>query len=348
MKDPYEVLSVKKDATDQDIKKAYRSLALQYHPDHNPGNSEAEEKSKEINAAYDVLSDPEKRANYDRFGDVRNPSQYQHQGHGFDPFEAMRNAGFGIGDMGDFLGGFGFGGRKQRSNVGGEDVRKVIEIGFLEACFGAQKRIQVEYPNPCVSCKSSGAENGTELKPCETCNGVGKVGHQQGFMQVISTCPGCGGRGKIILKACGVCNGGGVKYSKETIKITIPAAFEDGTTLRLAGKGIKSAVNGQAGDLYITVRVLAHSKFGRQGNTIYAEEEISYLDALLGADVMVDTIHGPKALKVLTGIQNGGIVKIEGAGLNGGEHLVKVAIKMPKELSDEERELLGKVREIKK
>lgn len=349
MKDPYEILGISKDANENEIKKAFRQLALKYHPDKNNGSKESEEQFKDINTAYEILSDPEKRKMYDIYGTI-NPRDVQSQsGPEIDPFEFIRRAGgFGFSpDFFDFENNYG----QQKKNIRGQDISKEITINFLEAVLGTTKEVTIEYPYSCVSCHGTGADNGTAIKKCDTCSGQGKIGQRQGFMQILRTCPSCNGRGQIILTRCKECVNG-QKFRTETIKVHIPIGVEDGNAIRVAGKGMSSQYNGVSGDLYLRIEVMPHEKFKRDRFTIYSEEEINYIDAILGTKIETETIHGPVNLKIPAGIQPGHILKIKSKGViknkeMEGDHLVCIKVKLPTKLDKEEKELLEELKTMK-
>lgn len=331
MKDPYKTLGVKKDAAAGEIKSAYRKLAIEFHPDKNPDDSNAEEKFKEISSAYDVLSNEEKRKQYDLYGEIGS----RQQDSGF--------PGFGGFNMSDIFGG-------QRSTRG-SDARKSIKIGFMEAAHGCVKKISIDYPYKCNACKGNGSKDGTSIKSCETCGGVGKVGYSQGFMQILRTCHGCHGQGSTILEKCTDCHGHKTKTKSETLKITIPAGLNNGMTMRLSGKGMPSPYGTENGDLYLTVIVTPHPRFKRDGIHVYSEENIQYVDAILGTKIQTKTIHGNVKLKIPAGTQPGSVLKIKHKGVNAangkGDHMVSVKVSLPKELSKQEKELLEKLKGIK-
>jgi len=341
MKNPYETLGVSKTASEDEIKKAFRKLAIQHHPDKNPDNPQAEEKFKEVNSAYEILSNPEKRQQYDIYGTI-DPRQQATSG--FDPFDIMR--GSGIFDD-SWFGGFG----RKRRGMRGDDIRKSIVIDFMEAAKGCVKNLQVEYPYNCTTCKRTGAKDGKAVKECTTCHGHGKVGRNQGMLQILTTCPSCMGKGKIIVEKCPECLGKGVKHKKETLKVTVPAGLENGTSMRLAGKGMPSPYGTENGDLYIVAKVMPHAKFKRDGLRIYTEEDVNYIDAILGTKINVETIHGVVKLTIPSGTQPGSILKIKGKGIignsNKGDHLVGINVKLPTKLTEEEKDLLEKLKSTK-
>jgi molecular chaperone DnaJ len=340
MNDLYKVLGVEKTANDKEIKNAYRKLAMEYHPDKNQGNKVAEEKFKEISAAYEVLSDADKRKQYDLYGNT-NPKNTA-QASNFD--EILRNMGFGGGfDFGDI-----FGSARSRK-VRGEDLKKTITINFMEAVKGSVKTFKMYYPAVCKNCNGKGAKDDNSVKTCNVCNGSGKIGYKQGFMQVVNSCNSCGGRGFQIIDKCQSCNGNGEISKEDNIKITIPAGIDENTTMRLSGKGLPSEYGGENGDLYIALVIRPHPKFKRAGVNIQSEETISYLDAILGTAIDVETTHGVEKLNIPPGTQPNNIIKIKNKGIFKdhvrGDHLVNVKINIPKQISDEEKELLMKIKE---
>lgn len=341
MKDLYSVLGVKKDASEQEIKKAYRKLALQYHPDKNPDDSSAEEKFKEVSAAYETLSDPQKRKHYDTYGST-DPHAGVRQNVSW---EDLFSGGLGI-DLEDLFGGSFRRRGSRRTTVKGSDLRQNIEITFMEAIRGCSKNISVQYPYGCPSCNGNGSKDGENLYTCPTCNGSGKVGHRQGVMQVLTTCGACAGRGQRISLECDDCKATGRKVKQETLKVSIPEGVDDSTVMRLGGKGMPSDFGGPNGDLYLGIRVKPHKKFRRVGDTIVSDEKISYLDAILGTKLNVETIHGTVSVKVPAGTQPNSKLRIQGKGIKQGDHIITLSIKIPTKVSDEEKELLTKLKQI--
>lgn len=343
MKNPYEVLGIPKEAKEDEIKKAYRKLALEHHPDHNAGSPESEEKFKEINAAYETLNDPEKRNLYDTYG-TTDPRQAQ--GSTVDPFDFVRQSG-GFGFPPDFFDFNNNYGRQHKQSTKGSDITRNLSVTFMEAALGTTKDITIDYPYQCTSCHGTGAEFGKALKKCETCGGQGKLGQTNGFMQVIRTCPACRGKGKIILITCPDCSGGN-KIRSETIKVHIPIGIDNGSGLRVSGKGMPSAITGEAGDLFLIIDMAPHPKFKRDRTTIYSEEEIDYIDAVLGTKIEVETIHGPVNLKIPAGTQPNNVLKIKGKGIKNddveGDHLVGLKVIIPTRLSAKEKELLEQLK----
>ena len=350
-RDYYEVLGVEKTATDDELKKAYRKLARQYHPDVNPGNKEAEEKFKEVNEAYDTLSDPQKRAQYDQFG---------HAGPGGFGGGAGGAGGFGggFGDMGDifdmFFGGAG-GGNAQRGPKRGADMRYDLTIDFEEAIFGCEKTISVSRWETCKTCHGTGAKEGSQPTTCPRCGGRGQVTTTQktpfGQFQSVKTCPECGGKGTIIKDPCPDCGGTGRKRVKTELKVKIPAGVDNDSRLRMSGEGEAGEQGGAKGDLYIYISVRNHPIFQRDENDIYMEQEINVAQAALGAEIQVPTLEGKVSLTIPAGVQSGAKFRIRGKGVKSintytkGDQYVIVRIVTPKNLTSEQKELFRKLAE---
>ncbi len=359
-RDYYEVLGVSKTATDDELKKAYRKLAKQYHPDLHPGDKEAEAKFKEINEAYEILSDADKRAKYDQYGFAAfDPNS------GFGGFDG----GFGgFDDLGDILGsifgggfggfGGGFGGGGQRRNNGprkGENVRVNLTLDFEEAVFGCKKEIPVNMVETCPDCKGTGCAEGTHPETCPDCGGRGTVVRTQrtamGMMQSTSQCPRCNGRGQVIHTPCPTCKGNGRIRKKKTVSVTIPAGIDNGQTVSLRGLGNEGVNGGAPGDLLVTVTVRAHALFERDGSSILLDLPISYAQAVLGAEVTVPTLTGKVKLTIPEGTDTGTTFRLKGKGVpflrgNGsGDQFVTVNIETPKKLNDTQKEALRKFAE---
>lgn len=335
MNDPYNVLGVEKNASAQEIKKAYRKLALQYHPDKNPDNKDAEEKFKEISAAYEILGNTEKREQYDKFGTVGNTNQQPD----VDFADIFGNMGFNFADL--------FGGRRRGQATRGQDLRQTIRISFMDAALGCTKSIEIEYPFECPQCKGDGSKDGENSYECPTCAGSGKVGRSQGVMQILTTCMACGGKGKRVTIPCSACSGNGRQYKKEKIKINIPAGIDSSTTMRIAGKGLPSDFGGQPGDFYLGIQVSPHKRFQRIGTTIVSEEKIDYIDAILGTKIDVETIHGHVSVKIPAGTQPNSKLRIPEKGIAKNDHILTVVVNLPKTVSEEQKELLAKLKEMK-
>lgn len=351
-RDYYEVLGLQKGASDDEIKKSYRKLAKEYHPDLHPGDKACEEKFKEIGEAYEVLSDPDKKAKYDQFGHAAfDPSAGYGGGYG---------GGFGdFGDLGDILGnifggfgGFGGGSSAQRRNAPqkGENLRVRMSVSFEEAAFGCSKDISIPRIEDCEDCAGTGAAKGSTTETCTECGGTGSVRTQQrtpfGVMASTSACRKCGGTGKIIKNPCPQCGGKGKVRRQRTINVKIPAGIDDGQTISLRGQGQAGVNGGPKGDLLITVNVKAHPLFERDGASILFEMPISFVQAALGAEVEVPTLDGKVKYTIPEGTQTGTTFRLRGKGipyLNGasrGDQFVTVTIETPKNLNKEQKELL--------
>lgn len=351
-RDYYDVLGVSRDASESDLKTAFRNLARKYHPDVNDAH-DAEEKFKEINEAYGVLSDADKRAAYDRFGHqgVRGPSG----GPGFETVDFSDFADI----FGDMFGFGGFGGRSRTASRTaprrGSDLQYQVTISFKEAVFGADKEIEVTKDESCETCGGDGAKPGTSPKTCPECQGRGEVRQTRqtllGSMVQVTTCPVCQGRGKIIESHCSTCGGRGKVRNTRRKKITIPAGVDDGTRIRLGGEGQPGENNGPSGDLYLIVRVQPHKYFRRRDNNILLDLNVNVAQATLGAEVLVPTVDGEVKLKIPSGTQPGKIIRMRGKGVphlrsnSRGDQLVIVNVTIPKKLNVEERELFEKLAE---
>jgi molecular chaperone DnaJ len=348
MKSPYEVLGVPKTASDDEIKKAYRKLVREHHPDRNPGNPEAEERFKEIQTAYDVLSDPEKRQAYDTFG-AAGPRA----GAGSPGFGGVQFEEFNFGDLGDLLGGmFGGGGRNARAAVRGDDIEARVRISFQDSLRGAQVRVPVELDTVCSACHGTGAEPGTAPIVCPQCGGRGVVSEAQGLFAFSQPCPRCHGNGSIVEKPCRRCRGTGRERTTKRFNVKIPAGAKTGTRIRLKGKGEAGHNGGPPGDLYVVVDVDSSPLFLRRGADLVLDVPITYAEAALGAKVEIPTPDGPVSLKIPAGTESGKLLRVKGRGAphikgNGrGDLLARVKVTVPKKLSKAEREALeeyGKV-----
>ncbi|HLL02505.1 MAG TPA: molecular chaperone DnaJ [Myxococcaceae bacterium] len=346
-RDYYEVLGVQKNVNPQDLKSAFRKVALQYHPDRNPGNQEAEEKFKEASEAYEVLSDPERRARYDRFGHAGGAA-----GAGFEGFGGFQ--GVNINDIfGDIFGEIFGGGRGRGRGTGrGADLRYNLEISFEEAAFGCRPKVPIPRPKKCETCTGSGSKSGMPPKPCTTCGGAGEVRFTQGFFAVSRTCSDCNGTGAVIPDPCTKCRGSGKVPSEEVLEVNIPAGVDNGTRVRLSGMGEPGDRGGQAGDLYVTVIVREHPLFQREDYEVFCEVPISFTQAALGAKIDVPTLDGKVKMTIPTGTQSGKVFRLKGKGIphlhsqQRGDQHVRVIIETPTELSSKQRELLEKFAEL--
>ena len=342
-RDYYEVLGVTRDAGRDAIKAAYRKLAVAYHPDRNPGDPEAEERFKEAAEAYAVLSDPEKRAHYDRFG---------HAGVGEQPFSGFDASIFG--DFADILGSmFGFegffGGRRSSGPQRGSDLRTGLVLTFEEMAKGVERTIQVPREEPCSGCSGSGAAPGTSPQSCPACGGHGQLRMSQGFFSMLRTCPQCGGMGRVVTEPCRECNGAGRVEQTRALTVRIPAGIEDGSRVRLAGQGEVGVRGGPPGDLYVLVRVEPHEVFARDGADLHLEEEISAFLAALGSETEIPTLDGSHTISIPAGTQPGDTLVLRGRGLprlRGGGHgnlIVHFRVKVPRKLTSKQRELLQQI-----
>ena len=353
-RDYYEVLGVSKGASDDEIKKAYKKLARKYHPDLNPDNKEAEEKFKEANEAYEVLSDKDKRSRYDQFGHAGVDPNFGAGGGGFD-------GSFDFGDLGDIFGSFfggGFGGgRRTNPNAPqrGESIRLSLILSFEEAAFGCEKAVTVERLEPCPSCRGSGCAEGTAPEVCPDCHGTGTVQVRRqtpmGVFATSSPCTRCGGKGKIIQQPCRECRGAGSVRKRKTIQASIPAGIDNGQTISIRGQGNAGKNGGPAGDLLITITVRPHEIFHREGTSVLCEAPITFAQAVLGAELEIPTIDGKVKYDIPEGTQSGTVFRLKGKGIpsiNGrgrGDQYVTVTIETPRNLNKEQKEALKRFAE---
>ena len=351
-RDYYEVLGVDRNADDAALKKAYRALAKKYHPDMNPGDKEAEKKFKEASEAYAVLSDAEKRRQYDQFGHAAFEGG---AGGGFGGFD-FSGADFGdiFGDIfGDLFGGGRHGGRAGNGPMQGANIRKGVRITFEEAVFGCEKELEVVIKDPCTTCNGTGAKPGTSPETCQKCGGKGQVVYTSqsffGPVQNVQTCPDCHGTGKIIKEKCSDCAGTGYVASKKTIQVSIPAGIDNGQSIRIRGKGEPGTKGGPRGDLLVEVTVSRHPVFGRQDMHIFSTAPISFAQAALGGDVRIKTVDGDVLYNVKPGTKTDTKVRLKGKGVPSlrnkqvrGDHYVTLVIQTPEKLSAEAKEALRK------
>lgn len=341
-RDYYEVLGVDRKASDQELKSAYRKLALQYHPDRNPGNAESEEKFKEINEAYGILANAESRARYDRFGQAGVGASGASAPWGAADFGGFEDI------LGDLFGDIFGGGRNSRRGGAqrGADLRYDLEITLEQAAAGFKTEINVPRLETCDPCGGSGAAPGTAPVTCNVCGGAGQVRFQQGFFSVSRTCHQCRGTGKMIANQCKTCRGQGRIEKEQDLEIKIPAGVDTGARLRLSGEGEAGASGGPAGDLYVVIQVKEHELFERQGNNLYVNVPLSFTQAALGSDIKVPTLDGEESLSVPEGTQTGSIFRVKGKGIvslqghGRGDLFVVTTIVTPSKLSREQRKLL--------
>jgi len=343
-RDYYEVLGINRDASDEEIKKAYRKLAMKFHPDRNPDNPKAEEQFKEAKQAYEILSDAGKRTAYDQYGHA-----------GVDQ-SAAAGAGAGFGNFADAFGDiFGdiFGGGRQRSQVyRGADLRYNLEIALEEAARGTETKIRIPTMEECETCHGSGAKPGTQPTPCTTCGGHGQVRMQQGFFSIQQTCPKCHGSGKIVQSPCATCHGAGRIKRHKTLSVKIPSGVDEGDRIRLSGEGEAGVNGGPAGDLYVVIHLKPHAVFQRDHNDLHCEMPISYSTAALGGEIEIPTLDGYAKIKVPPETQTGKVFRLRGKGIKGvrssatGDLLCHVVIETPINLTPRQRELLAELEAI--
>jgi len=353
-RDFYETLNVRRDASKEDIKKAYRKLARQYHPDVNK-EAGAEERFKEISRAYEVLSDDDLRSRYDRFGEAGlNGGGMGAEGFG----------GAGFGDINEifesFFGGFtgGTRGGRRGGPTRGDDLRYDLTLEFKEAIFGGEKEININHLVTCETCRGSGARPGSGPVTCRTCTGSGQVRQARrtpfGVFTQVTACPTCAGTGEMVENPCPTCDGRGRMQKQSTIRVNIPGGVDAGTRLRVQGEGDAGLRGGPPGDLYIFLGVRSHPTFRREGQNIYSSAEISYLQAILGAEITVETVDGPETLTIPAGTQPGTVITLEGKGvprvgnaMRRGDHQLEIKVAIPTKVSTEERELLTRLARIR-
>ena len=360
-RDYYEVLGVAKTASADELKKAYRKLAMQYHPDRNPGNKEAEEKFKEAAEAYDVLSNPDKRARYDQFGHAgMSAGAGGYDVGGFDLNSIFERFGDLLGGAGGFRGGFsdffgggaGYGGRAQKRVRRGSDLRIKVKLTLEEIAKNTEKKLKIQKDVPCPECGGTGAKDKSSMTTCQKCHGSGQVVTQQrsmfGIMQSVSVCPDCGGTGEVIKDKCPHCNGKGTVRGEEIVTVNIPAGVENGMQLSMRGKGNAAPNGGVNGDLIVLVEEIDHPVFERDGNNLYINYYISFPQAALGDTVQIPILNGFAKVKIAPGTQSGQMLRLQGKGLpelNGrimGDLIVNVNVWVPKSLSKDEKDAIAK------
>ncbi|HEX8458329.1 MAG TPA: molecular chaperone DnaJ [Pyrinomonadaceae bacterium] len=353
-KDYYEILGVGRNASEQELKSAYKRLAIRYHPDKNPGDAEAEEKFKEVAEAYGVLSNAEQRARYDRYGHAGvsggagvNWGAQQ----GFGGIEDILGDLFGFGDVfGGRAGGAGSGRRSSAQR--GADLRYDLEITLEQAAEGMTAQLRIPRLETCDTCTGTGAKAGTQPESCQTCGGAGQVRYQQGFFSVARTCGACRGTGRIIKNPCETCKGAGRVERERQMEVKVPAGVETGSRLRITGEGEGGTQGGTAGDLYVVIHVKEHEQFERQGSNLYAAVPVTFAQAALGAEIMVKTLNGEQPLKIPAGTQTGTVFRLKGHGMpvlggrGHGDLFVSVALRTPTTLTREQRRLLEELSKI--
>jgi molecular chaperone DnaJ len=345
-RDYYEVLGVNRDADAEDIRKSYRKLAVKYHPDKNPGDHTAEEKFKELGEAYEVLSEPQKRAAYDQYGhaafDARQRASRGGGAGGFhDPFDIFREV-FGAGGGSIFESFFGGGGERSGPQRG-DDLRYDLPITLEEAAAGCEKEISVSKLDRCETCGGSGGEKGSGVKTCQTCGGRGQVMMSRGIFSIAQTCPQCRGQGRILDKPCKSCQGDGRQERTSKIKLKIPPGVDDGTRLRSSGNGEAGFRGGPQGDLYVILHVQAHEIFQRDGDDLHCEVPVSFIQAALGAEIEVPTLEGKSVVKIPAGTQSGAVFRVKGRGIKNlqgyglGDLHARIQVEVPTRLTHEQK-----------
>ena len=351
-RDYYEVLGVDRGASDQDLKKAYRRLAHQFHPDKNQSDPEAEEKFKEAAEAYAILSNSDQRQRYDRFGHAGVSSSAANASWGAPGFGGIEDI---LGDLfgfGDVFGAGGRGSSRRSSSQRGADLRYDLEITLEQAAEGLTAQLRIPKLETCETCTGSGAKPGTKPEVCRTCQGAGQVRFQQGFFSVSRTCSTCRGVGQVISSPCETCRGAGRVEHEKSIEVKIPAGVETGSRLRLQAEGESGTFGGPPGDLYVVIHVAEHEEFERQGNNLYSSVPITFAQAALGAEVQVKTLHGNESLKVPAGTQTGTVFRVRGQGMpvlggrGKGDMFVSVSVITPTSLTREQRKLLEQLSKI--
>ena len=343
-RDYYEVLGVQRGASEEEIKKSYRKLAVKFHPDKNPGDKAAEEKFKELGEAYEILSDPQQRSAYDQYGhaafDRRAGGGFARGGGFHDPFDIFREVFGGSNIFDEFFGG---GSRDPNGPQRGDDLRYDLEISFEEAANGCEKEISVTKPERCETCSGTGAEPGSKVKVCTTCGGRGQVLASRGIFSIAQTCPHCHGAGRVMEKPCRDCRGAGRREKASKIKLRIPAGVDTGSRLRSVGNGEAGLRGGPSGDLYVVLHVRAHEIFHREGDDLLCEVPVSFVQAALGAEIEVPTLTGKAEIKIPAGTQPGTMFRLRGKGVKNvqghghGDLHVRINIEVPTHLTGEQK-----------
>ena len=344
-RDYYEVLGLNRDASEEDIRKAYRKLAMKFHPDRNPDSKESEEKFKEAKEAYEVLSEAEKRRAYDAYGHA-----------GVNPQMGMGGGPEGFGGFAEAFGDIFsdiFGGGRGRSTVfRGADLRYNLEVSLEQAARGTETKIRIPAMETCETCHGSGAKPGTQPKQCETCHGSGSVRLSQGFFSIQQTCPNCHGTGKVIPEPCTACRGAGRIKKHKTLAVKIPAGVDEGDRIRLTGEGESGVNGGPPGDLYVVMHLKQHSVFEREGDDLHCEMPISFTQAALGGEIEIPTLDGSANVKIPAETQTGQVFRLRGKGIKGvrstypGDLLCRVAVETPVRLTDRQKEILRELEDI--
>jgi molecular chaperone DnaJ len=345
-RDYYEVLGVNRDASEEDIKKAYRRLAMKHHPDRNPDSKESEDKFKEAKEAYEVLSEPEKRRAYDAYGHAGvNPQMGGMGGAGDAGFGGFADA------FGDIFGDIFGGGRGRSSVYRGADLRYNLEISLEQAARGTETKIRIPAMEECEACKGTGAKPGTQPKTCTSCGGAGAVRMSQGFFSVQQTCPTCHGTGKMISDPCHSCGGAGRVKKHKTLSVKIPAGIDEGDRIRLSGEGEAGMNGGPPGDLYVVIHLKEHAVFQRDGNDLHCEMPVSFTTAALGGEIEIPTLEGQAKVKIAAETQTGQVLRLRGKGIKGvrashpGDLLCEIVVETPVRLTDRQKELLRELEE---
>ncbi|WP_430434607.1 molecular chaperone DnaJ [Methyloversatilis sp.] len=349
-KDFYDILGVNRDASDDEIKKAYRKLAMKYHPDRNPDSKEAEDKFKEAKEAYEILSDGQKRAAYDQYGHAGvNPNMGGGAGGG----QGFGGFGDAFGDIfGEIFGNQGGRGGGRSGVYRGADLRYNLEVSLEEAARGTDTRIRIPTMDDCGTCGGTGAKPGTKPVTCTTCNGVGQVRMQQGFFSIQQTCPKCHGTGKMVKDPCNDCHGAGRVKGSKTLQVKIPAGIDEGDRIRLAGEGERGQGGGPAGDLYVQIHIKPHTVFQREGDDLHCEMPIGFATAALGGEIEIPTLDGAAKIKIPAETQSGKVFRLRGKGIKGvrssypGDLMCHVVVETPVNLTARQRELLKEFDDI--